>query len=180
MKTALLILILAVAALSANARESISISMSVYGKFGEAYAWELAIADDGTSKLTVKGFGLPHQTFPPQTFRISAAKVDQLRELLRQERFFDLRKSYEVSDPDSNTALITARLGFRRKTVELRIFRDDDSHRDEIRRAVRVYTFLRGLLDHRDAVHFLRRYKMILKDPLEDPLSLTSLRRSPP
>ncbi|WP_395741220.1 hypothetical protein [Prosthecobacter sp.] len=154
------LLLCALTATLAQAAEPLTVSMKVSGLFAKGYSWQLAIADDGAAKLTVEKPGAPVH----ESLQIPPARLAELRELLQRERFFDLGASYGVVVPDSSTTTLSVHVGKRTHTVELQYLRTDDPHIEEMRRALRVSIFLRGLFQNPDAVDLRRYDEMLLKD----------------
>lgn len=123
--------------------------------FAPQGAWQLDVEQDGTAQLAIDSFSKPVN----RKFTVSAKQLADLRELLIDQKFFELKLKSEYGDlvTDGSTRTITVALGGVRKTVTLNFLRADPSKVVEPARALRVWALVRGWFNDPQAVD-LRQY----------------------
>jgi hypothetical protein len=140
----------------------LTISAKEVGMFAKGFSWSLNVAPTGKAVLEVDAV-----TEKTRQFMISQAQLDELREALLRERFFELGDSYGQLVADGSTTTLRISAGDVSKTVELRFLmnwvNDEPEKLREPSRAVRVLQIIRGWFDDPEAVD-LREYDRIVLD----------------
>jgi hypothetical protein len=143
--------------------EPMTIAASCVGDFAEGRSWHLSVNSVGEAQLTIPNFPeTKHRKFvvPPQ-------KLEELRNALEEERFFDLAGEYGQLVPDGSTKSITVTVGDRSNSVKLHFLMNwvhgDKAKLREPSRAVRILMMIRDWFDDPEAVD-LRQYDRLILD----------------
>jgi hypothetical protein len=114
--------------------------------------WNLSVNSAGQAQLTV--FSQPADK--SVEFSVSPEKLNELRELLVRERFFELQNDYGEIVPDGGTQAITITIGASSKTVRLNYLMNwvtqEPAKLREPARAIRIGVLIRDWFDDSDAV----------------------------
>jgi hypothetical protein len=148
-------------------KSPITVSMNEGGGRLTSGNWDLSVNSAGEAQLTI----FSHPTDKTVQLLVSGDKLDELRELLIRERFFELEDDYGEIVPDSGTQAISIVVGGYSKTVRLHFLmnwanREPAKLRDPAR-AVRVGMFIRDWFDDPDAVDS-RAYDQKVLDAVEN------------
>jgi hypothetical protein len=138
-----------------------TISASETGDFAAGQSWNLSVNAAGNALLTV---GRKQDT---QSFQITKQQLDELREAIIREQFFDLSPLQGEIVPDGSTDSLTIAVSGSAKTVEIAYLMNwanyDQAKLTEPARALRVWTVIRNWFEHPQAVD-LRKYDQIVLD----------------
>lgn len=151
-------------AMSGLQQEPLSISTSTKGPFfGNRYSWSLTIDLQGKAKLVIDAYPKKIVRF----FSVSKAKIENLKQVIKKERFFELRDSYGENVPDSSIDTVRIVWGKKAKTVNILYLMNwvhsDPGKLQEPARAIRVFHVIRGWFNDPQAID-LRRYDKIVLD----------------
>lgn len=151
---------------STDAGEPISISASTRGMFAKGYSWKLSVDPNRKASLSIS-------TFPDEThrdFMVSEAQISELKQVLQDQRFFELKDRYGQIVPDGSRDTLTIRWGNRTRTVVIDFLMNwinsEPKKLQEPARAVRVFNVVRNWFNDADAVD-LRQYDKRVLDAAE-------------
>lgn len=125
----------------------LTITAGVTGSTTTGY-WKLRV--DPAGKASLKIAAVP--TAKTRQFVVSQAQLDELRQALLQERFFELADSYGQLIVDGSTTTLQISAGDVSQTVELRSLLNGAN--GEPSRAVRVLQIIRGWFHDPEAFDF--------------------------
>lgn len=106
--------------------------------------WGLSLGEDRSARVIIKG--------RDRSIRVGEAAFENLRRLLKSERFADLDESYGTAYVDRDYRVIDAWIDGRRKSVFLYSDLGDDIRREEVARALRVWIAVRDLFEISGAI----------------------------
>jgi hypothetical protein len=147
----------------------ISIVISEAGR-SDLANWDAS--DQSPWRLSVNSAGQAHLvTSTDRSFQISKEQLNELRELLIQQRFFELRDVYGKPELHGELRTISITVGHWTKTVRLLEFVDESrsylGYLKEPARALRVRMLIRGWFDHLNAVD-LRKFDQAIIDLVDE------------
>jgi hypothetical protein len=139
----------------------LTISASETGDFSEGESWTLSVNSAGDAQLTV---GSQRIT---QSLQITKQQLDELRDAIIRERFFDLSPRQGQIVPHGHTDTLTITISGYAKTVEIAYLMNwakyDQAKLAEPARALRVWMVIRNWFQHSQAVD-LRKYDQMVLD----------------
>jgi hypothetical protein len=143
--------------------EPLSINASTVGRFANGYSWQLNVNPAREAELTIHAF--PKQI--RRSFKVAKGRIEELKGVLRRERFFELKGEYGEHVPDGSCDTLAIVWGKQTHTVKIRFLmswvHSDPSRLQEPARAVRVFNAIRDWFDDPEAVD-LRRYDRMVLD----------------
>jgi hypothetical protein len=132
------------------------------GRFANGSSWSLELDADQTVRLKIGDYS----SDTTRTFKATDIQIEQLRELLLKQRFFELDDEYGQIVPDGSTQRMTIACGDQSHTVQLHFLinwvHGDTSRLREPARAVRVWRYIRTWFDDKEAVDLKRYDDMVL------------------
>ncbi len=139
----------------------LTIAMSERGRFARGESWFLSVNSAGKAQLSVD---------PPRgksvEFQVPQEEVERLRDLLIQERFFELQEDYGEIVPDGSPVMITIVVGDHSHSVRLHYLMNwvhqNSARLVEPARAVRVGLLIRGWFHNKDAADSQEYDQMVL------------------
>lgn len=144
----------------------LTIASSTVGRFSKGYSWYLSVNSAGQAQLTIDTSPTPVR----RTFVVSSEQLAELRKVLLDERFFELKEEYGEVVPDGSIRTVTVTVGDETRSVRLHFLmnwaQNDRTKLREPCRAVRVGLVIRKWFDDAEAVD-LRKYDKIILEAVE-------------
>jgi hypothetical protein len=125
-------------------QDPLTISASQIGWFRKAFSWKLQVDPTGRATLTIDA----SPTAKRRDFDISKTQLDDLRNVLIEQRFFQLADEYGQSVTGGSETTMRVSVAGVTKTVSLKFLmnwvRSDPPKLREPSRAIHVFNVIRG------------------------------------
>jgi len=141
----------------------ITLAVAEVGDFGAPQrSWYLSVNSAGQAQLAIG-----RTTYTYRTSVVSREQLDELRNVLIRERFFDLEEHYGECVASGGCRLLSVTVGEYSRTVKLDnlmnwVYRDQAARLRDPARALRVWMVIRGWFSDADAVDTREYDKMLL------------------
>jgi hypothetical protein len=143
--------------------DPLTIAVGTNNRFAER-SWFLSVNSSGRAVLTVGTASSKTR----HLFEVVPEQLAKLRAALLDERFFDLAAEYGKLASDGTTHAITITAGGKTQTVRLHclgnVINQDEAHKKEAARAVRVLLVIHGWFNNPNLVNLRPYYEDILRD----------------
>jgi hypothetical protein len=141
---------------AATLDHQVSITASTTGRFREGFSWNLSVNSAGRAHLVVDS----RPATKSREFTVSTAQIQELLEVMRTERFFELKGPYGEEIPDGSTRVLTIVDGGIANTVSIGYLMgwvlNAPRKLKEPARAVRVFRTVRSWFKDSEAVDLTR------------------------
>jgi hypothetical protein len=149
--------------------QNLPLTISLSEEVGLGGSWYFSVNSAGDGELTIN---YPKNVI--QSVKVSPIQLDELRELLIHEKFFELRDEYGEHVPDGGSQTLTISVGESSKTIRIYFLANwvaggEKAKLLEPARALRVWMLIRGWFSHPNAADS-RAYDQRVLDAVSQPV----------